>query len=113
MKIIGSVTTGNVRATRTPSKVKVGSHQEDQQQGYGGNAKFSGCANEERPPALTRQLAEVGAETDTGEGQQEGPAREVSEVLDLCGCEDVQRGKQREQKEAKHELGKLRPQKAR
>jgi len=47
----------------------------DESESYQGNEDFSDGADSKRPPALLAQVTKVSAKADSGEGQQESPAR--------------------------------------
>ena len=47
---------------------------EDQEKGDGGDGDFADCSYDEGARALFEEVFEVGAETYSGEGEQEGPA---------------------------------------
>lgn len=50
---------------------------DDQGQGEGGDGDFPDETHGEGTQALMAHLAEIGAKTDTGESEQEGPTRQV------------------------------------
>lgn len=73
----------------------------DQAEGEQGDECLADGADGKGFPALPAEFAEIGAETDTGKGEQEGPSREVGEAGELRLGEGAKRGKQRDEQEGR------------
>jgi len=70
---------------------------------------LSDGSDQERADALLAEVAEAGAQTDAGEGEQKGPAREITDRQQLRLGEEADCGEYRDEQEAQDEFGKLRP----
>ena len=78
-------------------------------EGEEGDEDFAENSNEDGAPALVHEVAELGAEAYSGEGGEEGPLAEVTERVELTGCEEADAGEDGERHEAEDELGELLP----
>ena len=85
----------------------------DEAEGDEGDEDFAEDADDQRTPALTDEVSQIGAQADTGEGGKEGPAGEIGEAGELAVGEEAGRGEDRDRDEAKDELGELLPEEER
>jgi hypothetical protein len=60
---------------------------DDERERDGSDEKFADGADGKRSHALVGHLADVGAQTDAGEGQQECPFAQVRQAGDVLGLE--------------------------
>src|SRR6202034_1281209 len=83
--------------------------EKDHAEGEEGDEDFAKDADEDGAPALIDEVAELGAEADSGEGGEEGPLAEVAERAELSGGEEADACEDGEGHEAEDELGELLP----
>src|SRR5258708_9714667 len=69
-----------------------------------GDDHFPDCAHGKRPQSLFSHLAEVGAQTNTGEGEKESPPRKIRKGRRLLLGEEVVGSQNGNQQQAEHEL---------
>src|SRR3977135_3060561 len=77
-----------------------------------GDDHLADCAHGKRPQSLFSHLAEVGAQTNTGESQQESPPRKVRQSGGLLLGEEVVGGQDRNEQESKDEFREFLPEKS-
>ena len=82
---------------------------EDEAEGDERDEDFAQDADDQRTPALADQVFQVGAQADSGEGGQKGPAREVGEAVELGVGEEARGGEEGDGEEPQDELGELLP----
>src|SRR3954467_12392559 len=82
---------------------------EDEAQGDDGDRQLREGADHEGTQSLLLQLAEVGLESDAGEGEEKRPAREVREIRNLWSGKGAERREQRDEEEPEYEFGELLP----
>ncbi len=83
-----------------------GDYQEERE---GGDGDFADGAHGEGAEALFAHFAEIGAEADAGEGEEEGPAGKIREGEILVLGEEVVGGKNGDEEKAQDEFGEFLP----
>src|SRR5262249_48207319 len=82
---------------------------DDEQQSEGGDSDLADEADDEGAQALLAHFTEVGAQADTGKGEEERPAGKIGEGGVLVLGEEADRGGNGDEQKAEHELREFLP----
>src|SRR6516164_3703445 len=82
---------------------------DDQSQGEGRYDNFADKAHDEGTQALLAHFTEVGAQANSGKGEEERPAREIGESRVLILGKEADGGEYRDKKKTEDELREFLP----